>query len=118
MTVYCGGRPAAAEFYYESELSNPEARPWFTQRNAWSRDQEKKVYIQHLVKEDAEKVWNTLGAPESRGMYFLCGPTWPAKDIQAAIEQCFVEVGGMAPAAAADRVNELIALKRWVVEVY
>lgn len=37
---------------------------------AFSRDQEKKVYVQHLMKENKTEIWNLL---ENGGHIYVCG---------------------------------------------
>lgn len=38
---------------------------------AFSRDQEKKVYVTHLLQEDADKIWEVIG--EKKGHVYICG---------------------------------------------
>lgn len=40
-------------------------------RVAFSRDQEKKVYVTHLLEEDADKIWEVIG--EKKGHVYICG---------------------------------------------
>lgn len=40
-------------------------------RVAFSRDQEKKVYVTHLLQEDADKIWEVIG--EKKGHVYICG---------------------------------------------
>ena len=44
-------------------------------RNAWSRDQANKVYIQHLIAEDSKFIWETLGHPESTELSTYAAPS-------------------------------------------
>lgn len=40
-------------------------------RLAFSREQEKKVYVTHLLQEDSDKVWDVIG--EKKGHVYICG---------------------------------------------
>lgn len=40
-------------------------------RLAFSRDQDKKVYVTHLLEQDSELVWNVIG--ENKGHLYICG---------------------------------------------
>jgi NADPH-ferrihemoprotein reductase len=40
-------------------------------RLAFSRDQEKKVYVTHLLEQDADLVWNVIG--DKKGHLYICG---------------------------------------------
>jgi sulfite reductase (NADPH) flavoprotein alpha-component len=40
---------------------------------AFSRDTNKKVYIQHKMKEDRDMILDLF---DKQGVFYLCGPTW------------------------------------------
>jgi NADPH-ferrihemoprotein reductase len=40
-------------------------------RVAFSRDQEKRHYVTHLMQEDSDMIWNVIG--ENRGHIYICG---------------------------------------------
>lgn len=61
---------AKIEFDFQ-ELENYSSKGSLTLRLAFSRDQEKKVYVTHLLEADADKVWEVIG--ENKGHFYLCG---------------------------------------------
>jgi hypothetical protein len=38
---------------------------------AFSRDQEKKVYVTHLLEQDSDLIWEVIG--EKKGHFYICG---------------------------------------------
>lgn len=40
-------------------------------RLAFSRDQPQKVYVTHLLEQDADLVWEVIG--EKNGHFYICG---------------------------------------------
>lgn len=40
-------------------------------RLAFSRDQKEKIYVTHLLEQDADLVWKLIG--ENKGHFYLCG---------------------------------------------
>jgi sulfite reductase (NADPH) flavoprotein alpha-component len=118
MTLFFGGRYSKAEYYYRDEFEAYEKEGLVKCCNAWSRDTAKKVYVQHKITEEAENIWRDLGAPGSKGAFFLCGSKQPEKDVFAAILQIFQTKGGMTEAQSRAKMDELQAAGRYVTEVY
>eukprot|EP00933_Yihiella_yeosuensis_P080613 TRINITY_DN94072_c0_g1_i1.p1 TRINITY_DN94072_c0_g1~~TRINITY_DN94072_c0_g1_i1.p1 ORF type:complete len:513 (+),score=138.50 TRINITY_DN94072_c0_g1_i1:209-1540(+) len=118
MTLFFGGRHAKQEYYYRDEFEAFEAEGLVKCCNAWSRDQKHKVYVQHKIGEEAEHIWRELGAPGSKGYFFLCGSKQPEKDVFAAILKIFQEKGNMSLEQAQKKMDELQAVGRYVTEVY
>lgn len=42
-----------------------------TLRAAFSRDQAHKIYVTHLLQEDSDLIWKTIG--ENKGHVYICG---------------------------------------------
>ena len=121
MTLYFGARHRAQEYLYGEELEAAAAAGLLTLRLAFSRDTDKKVYIQHLMREDGAQLWGQLqggSAAAAGGAFYLCGPTWPEADVENAISSAFVAHGSLSPAQAAQRITDMKAAKRYVLEVY
>lgn len=116
-SLYFGARYRASEFLYGSELTAFEREGVLTHlRTAFSRDGPEKVYIQHLMQEDAKTLYDLLGRQE--GTFYLCGPTWPEADVQEAVENAFMTAGGMSQAEARAEIQKMKHEKRYVLEVY
>ena len=83
---------------------------------AFSRDQQKKVYIQHKISEDSELLWRLLKV--KNGNFYLCGPTWPAGDVQSAITHIFATEGDTSNQKAETEIVNMKAQERYILEVY
>jgi len=118
MTLFFGGRYSRAEYYYRDEFDAYETEGLVKCCNAWSRDTAKKIYVQHKIMEEADSIWNNLGAPGSKGYFFLCGSKQPEKDVYAALLGIFREKGKMNDAQAYSLMEKLQAAGRYVTEVY
>ncbi|KAG0241812.1 hypothetical protein BGW41_005319 [Actinomortierella wolfii] len=119
MILYFGSRNRANEYLYGEELEAYNADGLLTHlRLAFSRDQKKKVYIQHKMNEDGALLHKYLLDPKLKGHFYLCGPTWPAGDVKDAIVQSFMDGEKCALVDANRIVNKLKEEERYVLEVY
>jgi sulfite reductase (NADPH) flavoprotein alpha-component len=118
MTLFFGGRYSKAEYYYRDEFEAFEAEGIVKCCNAWSRDTSKKVYVQHKIMEEKEKIWQELGREGSTGHFYLCGSKQPEKDVYKALTEIFMEFGKMSQEKAVEKLNELHHSMRYVTEVY
>ena len=117
MILYFGSRHRSMEYLYGEELEAYNTEGLLTHlKLAFSRDQKNKVYIQHKMQEDAELLHQYLLKDE--GWFYLCGPTWPVPDVKDAIINSFITAGGFSSGQAADWVNKLKDLERYILEVY
>jgi sulfite reductase (NADPH) flavoprotein alpha-component len=84
---------------------------------AWSRDQEKKVYVQDKMMENAAEIWKWV---EGEGAhFFVCGDARRmAKDVDAALRRIVQEQGGKDVDAANEYVEKLKSDKRYKRDVY
>lgn len=74
MSLYFGARFRAKEFLYQEDLEAAANDGVITDlRLAFSRDQNKKEYIQHKILDDKEKLAKYL--KEDGGYFYMCGPT-------------------------------------------
>ncbi|KAF3935002.1 hypothetical protein ABW20_dc0101588 [Dactylellina cionopaga] len=72
--LFFGCRGRDADYYFGEEwevLQGKYGRELFEIRTAFSRDQEEKRYVQHLIKEGKEEVWKLVG--EMGGVVYVCG---------------------------------------------
>lgn len=72
MVLYFGCRKEEEDFIYEDEMrqycKDGTLANLYT---AFSRDGSNKVYVQHLLKQNADEVWEILG--EQNGHIYVCG---------------------------------------------
>ena len=115
--LFFGHRRRATDFFYEDELSGFQAAGTLAKLSlAWSRDVEKKVYVQDKMREDGADLWAWLG----KGAHFyVCGDaTHMAPDVDAALVQICAEHGKMHAASAKAFVKDLRAQHRYQTDVY
>ena len=69
--LFTGCRNRAIDYIYADELEQYEKDGTLTKNFvAFSRDSEKKVYVQHLLKEQRELVWDVVNRV---GSIYVCG---------------------------------------------
>mmetsp|Transcript_4867 Transcript_4867/g.7366 ORF Transcript_4867/g.7366 Transcript_4867/m.7366 type:complete len:605 (+) Transcript_4867:433-2247(+) len=70
--LYFGCRSKSKDYYYENEWNSMlSKRQLGSLRTAFSRDQAKKIYVQTLLKEDKQKLWDLL--VEQGGYCYISG---------------------------------------------
>jgi sulfite reductase (NADPH) flavoprotein alpha-component len=115
--LFFGEQHASTDFYYRSELSEM-LQQGFLQRlsHAFSRDQEERIYVQQRMIEKGAQLWSWL---EDGAHFYVCGDAKRmAKDVDAALRQVVQDHGGLSDDAANAYVQQLVAEKRYVRDVY
>lgn len=82
---------------------------------AFSRDNAKKIYVQHRLREHGRDLYAWL---ESGAHLYVCGATRMAKDVHAALIEVVVEHGARSREDAEAYVNDLQRLGRYARDVY
>ncbi|KAI0068915.1 assimilatory sulfite reductase [Artomyces pyxidatus] len=114
---YFGSRHQASEYLYGEEVQAFIEDSVITKAGlAFSRDGPKKVYIQHKMLEDVEDLVRMLY--QEKGVFYLCGPTWPVPDVYETLINAFVTHQGLEVTVAADFLEGLKEEERYVLEVY
>ena len=107
----------ASDFLYQTEWQQ-FAKEGFLHKYdfAWSRDQEKKIYVQEKIRENSTALWQWL----QEGAYFyVCGDASKmAKDVEQALLDVIAKEGNLSPDEAEDYLNELREEKRYQRDVY
>jgi sulfite reductase (NADPH) flavoprotein alpha-component len=107
----------ASDFLYQTEWQQ-FAKEGFLHKYdfAWSRDQEKKIYVQDKIRENSTALWQWL----QEGAYFyVCGDASKmAKDVEQALLDVIAKEGNLSPNEAEDYLNELREEKRYQRDVY
>lgn len=115
--LFFGDQHAGCDFLYEDELRKYQGSGLLTRlETAFSRDGARKIYVQDRMRENAGELWAWL----ERGAYFyVCGDAARmAADVDRALREAIVGAGAMDESAAKAFVQDMIASKRYVRDVY
>ncbi|UEA60280.1 bifunctional nitrate reductase/sulfite reductase flavoprotein subunit alpha [Gordonia otitidis] len=115
--LFFGEQHAATDFYYRDEIESFRADGFLTDLDlAFSRDQERKVYVQDRMIDKGAQLWRWL----NEGAYFyVCGDkARMARDVDAALTRVVAEHGKLSGPSAEAYVKALAAEKRYVRDVY
>lgn len=115
--LFFGERRRAQNFYYRDDLVDMVDDGFLTRLDlAFSRDQSKRVYVQHKMLEQGAQVWRWL---EHGAHLYVCGDAGRmAGDVDDALTAIIRSHGGMNMEGARDYKRELVAEKRYVRDVY
>ncbi|MBK8805764.1 MAG: hypothetical protein IPO21_03560 [Bacteroidales bacterium] len=115
--LFFGDRNSSSDFLYEDELVDYHKKGILTNLSlAFSRDQEKKIYVQNKMMERAAELYNWI---EEGATIYICGDKINmAQDVKRAVLNILIEEGQMTVADAYMYLNQLIAQKRYLEDVY
>jgi sulfite reductase (NADPH) flavoprotein alpha-component len=82
---------------------------------AFSRDQAEKVYVQHIVRQQGERLEQWL---RNDARIYLCGGLAMGKDVEQAVQDVLAEQRGLDAAAAAEAFAELRRQGRILKDLY
>ncbi|RWR27289.1 reductase [Sinirhodobacter populi] len=115
--LFFGEQHAASDFYYREEIEDWRASGHLTRLDlAFSRDQDRKIYVQHRMLEQGEELWRWI---DGGACFYVCGDaTRMARDVDAALTEIVARHGGMSPEDAAGYVAAMQKEKRYAKDVY
>ena len=115
--LFFGEQHAATDYYYRDELEQMRDDGFLTELDlAFSRDQQHKVYVQHLMRQRGGQLWRWL---QDGAQLYVCGTADPmAKDVDRALCEIAAEHGNLDSDAAKAYVRSLSADKRYHRDVY
>ncbi|XP_051891119.1 NADPH--cytochrome P450 reductase-like [Pristis pectinata] len=116
--LYYGCRHKNEDYLYQEELEHFQKDGVLTQLNvAFSRDQEEKVYVQHLLKQNKEHVWNLI--QKENGHIYICGDAKNmARDVQNTFYEIAAELGNMKHEQAVEYIKKLMTKGRYSSDVW
>ena len=83
---------------------------------AFSRDQEKKIYVQDRMLENAGDIWSWI---QEGASFYVCGDaSRMAKDVDAALHKIVAQQGHLSDELAEAYVQDLRKSKRYQRDVY
>jgi len=115
MALYYGARTSKDEWCYGEEFTAHAKDIDLHINCAWSRDQEKKVYVNDRIREDAKLVYDLI--VNKNGNYYYCGTSGSAVDnARQELINCIEVVGGKSKEYATNYVKEMQLKGRYNVE--
>lgn len=115
--LFFGERTAASDFLYREELEDMQKDGHLNRLDlAFSRDQERKIYVQDRMLEQAPEFWKWL---EEGASVYVCGDaSRMAKDVDSAIRSIVAQQSGCTTEAAMEYVQHLKDHHRYHRDVY
>jgi NADPH-ferrihemoprotein reductase len=114
--LYFGCRNNNVDFIYEEELKKYVSDGVLTMHTAFSRDQESKVYVQHLIDQNHDEVWNVVN---NNGHIYICGDAKNmTKDVHAMLVKILNTKGQMSVPEAEDYIKKLQSKGRYSTDVW
>lgn len=115
--LFFGERRATTDYLYRDELEAMQTDGHLTRLDtAFSRDQERRIYVQDRMLEQAQRFWSWL---QDGASVYVCGDaSRMAKDVHAAIQTIVARQGGMNAEEAGEYVQTLKEQHRYHRDVY
>lgn len=115
--LFFGDQHAAQHFYYRDDLTDMVTDKFLTRLElAFSRDQKKRIYVQHKMIENGAELWSWL---QDGAHLYVCGDASKmAKDVDSALTTIIETHGQLSSEQARDYKRELVANKRYLRDVY
>nr|XP_027203327.1 NADPH--cytochrome P450 reductase-like [Dermatophagoides pteronyssinus] len=116
--LYFGCRKRAQDFLYEQELMDYMEKKVITKLYlAFSRDQDKKVYVTHLLKQNMEETWKVIG--EQNGHIYICGDARTmAREVKEIILETIEKYGNKTRKESEDFLKRMESQKRYSADVW
>lgn len=115
--LFFGNPHSATDYLYRDEIEQFVSNGTLDRLDlAWSRDQNEKIYVQHLMEQRGAEIWKWL---EEGAVFYVCGDaSRMAKDVDAALHQLVADHGGKTADEADEYVAQLKKDKRYQRDVY
>ncbi len=115
--LFFGERHRSEDFLYQEQLqaylNNAKLTKLFT---AFSRDQEQKIYVQHILEEQGQKVWELM---EKGAEIYLCGSKVNlGSPIDTALKNIAIKVGKLTEEQAEQWIFDLVSNDRFHKDLY
>lgn len=114
--LFFGERSRKSDFYFEDELINLSENGKLKLSLAFSRDQDHKVYVQDVMKEQKEQLYRWI---QDGAYIYVCGDAKNmAKDVEQTLIEILVEYQSMDPKEALLCLRQWRKQKRYNLDVY
>jgi sulfite reductase (NADPH) flavoprotein alpha-component len=115
--LFFGEQRSVSDYLYKDQFQKMESDGFLTRLStAFSRDQQKKVYVQDRMREHGAEVYEWL---ENGAHVYICGDaTRMAKDVETALLDIIAEGSKTTPEAATEYLGAMKKSKRYQLDVY
>ena len=115
--LYFGCRKRSQDYIYREELQAFQKEGILDHlRVAFSREQSEKVYVQHLLQQNAQETWKFIS--EEGAHIYVCGAVLMGHDVSEALKEIIASQGGMSMEAAKEYLAKLSHEGRFVQELW
>eukprot|EP00471_Norrisiella_sphaerica_P001206 CAMPEP_0184486092 /NCGR_PEP_ID=MMETSP0113_2-20130426/7642_1 /TAXON_ID=91329 /ORGANISM="Norrisiella sphaerica, Strain BC52" /LENGTH=975 /DNA_ID=CAMNT_0026867823 /DNA_START=299 /DNA_END=3226 /DNA_ORIENTATION=+ len=116
--LYFGCQKRSRDYLYGIELEDFEADKTLDALHvAFSREKEEKVYVQHLMEQNAEQLYDLIA--KKKGFLFVCGDgVRMARDVMAKLTEIIGKQGKMSSVEAKNYVVRMLKEKRYVQDIW
>jgi sulfite reductase (NADPH) flavoprotein alpha-component len=115
--LFFGHQRSACDFFYSDELNAMKTSGLLTRMSlAWSRDGDKKFYVQDRMREVGRELWTWLA--EGAHLYICGDAKRMAKDVERALVDIVAQFGARTTDEAVNFVGELKKKGRFQQDVY
>ncbi|KAL0132349.1 hypothetical protein PUN28_000258 [Cardiocondyla obscurior] len=115
--LYFGCRKSQEDYLYREELEEYVKNGTLILHAAFSREQEHKVYVTHLLEKNKEEIWRVIG--EQNGHIYVCGDARNmARDVHNILLKVVMERGNMSELDAANYIKKMESQKRYSSDVW
>ena len=116
--LFFGNRHASLDFLYKDELESYASTGLLKLHTAFSRDLDKKVYVQHRLREVKESVWHCLSSSPETVLLVSGSSKGMPNDVYKVLLLIAQECGGLSEADAVQFFNLMKQQRRYVVECW
>ncbi len=115
--LFFGNPHSATDYLYQDEIEGYIADGTLTKFDvAWSRDQQEKLYVQHLMVRNGAELWPWL---DGGAAFYVCGDaSRMAKDVDLALHKVAEDYGKLTADGAAAFISQMKKEKRYLRDVY
>merc|ERR1712127_174706 len=115
--LYFGCKCRSMDYIYRDELESFEKEGTLTELHlAFSREQEQKVYVQHLLAKRGKETWDFIHG--DKASIFVCGAVKMGADVDHALQSIISEHGEMTREKAKAYLDKMAVAGRFVQELW
>lgn len=115
--LYFGCKNRSMDYIYRDELEVFEKEGTLNELHlAFSREQEKKVYVQHLLANRAEETWKMIH--DDNASIFVCGAVKMGADVDHTLQDIISKQGDMSREKAKAYLDKMAVAGRFVQELW